>query len=434
MEHTVEIQKIIAGGKGLGRLSDGKVFMVDGVLTGELCLIREQRQRKGYVEATLIKLLSPSPARVTPPCPYYQDCGGCSLQHAAYDEQLEIKGRILTETLTRSRLDYSTDAVPVPLPSPEELFYRYRIRLHLDSAGRLGFHRVGSNSLVQIEKCLLATQMLNSAIQALAHHSPLTELAACFKAIELIHCPNTNDLSLILHQHTDEPLTTTTNTLHFEALKEVSDKIFIKNRHQLRALYRTSEPSPISQQFICADHHYQLKWSPDCFFQVNILQNLRLVHRALELLGDVEGQKVLDLFCGMGNFSIPLAMNGATITGIEHNTESINWAGFNARKAGLEHCTFICNDVDKQLRNLVKKGTHFDCILLDPPRRGLPKSSELLPLLMPEKILYISCDPVTLARDLKTLAGYNFRPVSIIPVDMFPQTHHLESITLLEKN
>jgi 23S rRNA (uracil1939-C5)-methyltransferase len=141
----------------------------------------------------------------------------------------------------------------------------------------------------------------------------------------------------------------------------------------------------------------------------------------------------LDLFCGMGTFSIPLGLAGAQVTGVEHNRRSIYWAEQNSHANGLT-ARFIAEGVEQQLPTLVARKARFDCILLDPPRQGLGKAAALLPLLQPERIISISCDPATLARDLALISKGGYRIRRITPVDMFPQTHHIESVALLERN
>ncbi len=142
---------------------------------------------------------------------------------------------------------------------------------------------------------------------------------------------------------------------------------------------------------------------------------------------------VLDLFCGMGNFSIPLALNGAQVLGIEHNRQSIFWAKANSRANAIKHARFIVRDVTEGLRELIKGRRQIDCVLLDPPRQGLGKAAALVSQLQPRLIVSISCDPATQARDLKQFTDNGYRLCGITPVDMFPQTHHIESLALLER-
>ncbi|MCI5222771.1 MAG: class I SAM-dependent RNA methyltransferase, partial [Candidatus Electrothrix sp. AR4] len=169
-----------------------------------------------------------------------------------------------------------------------------------------------------------------------------------------------------------------------------------------------------------------------CFFQVNPGQNEQLIQRACSLAGDLSGKTVLDLYSGMGNFSIPLGLCGGAVTGIEGNLESVEWAKKNAALAEIT-ARFFAADVPGSLRQLAGDQERVDFILLDPPRTGIGKAAALLPELQPEKIIYISCDPATLARDLGTLCDKGYHLVDLTPLDMFPQTSHIESVALLEK-
>jgi 23S rRNA (uracil1939-C5)-methyltransferase len=200
----------------------------------------------------------------------------------------------------------------------------------------------------------------------------------------------------------------------------------------------SGEANPVadlSQHFTVLGHSYRLEWDHRCFFQVNPRQNIQMIERALGLLKiGPRSFSALDLFCGMGNFSIPLGLMGAQVTGIEHNRRSIHWAEHNSRQADLPGARFIAFDVEQQLKILAVRNQRFDCILLDPPRQGLGKASALLARLGPQRIISISCDPATLARDLRLIMDSGYRLSRITPVDMFPQTHHIESVALLERN
>jgi 23S rRNA (uracil1939-C5)-methyltransferase len=158
---------------------------------------------------------------------------------------------------------------------------------------------------------------------------------------------------------------------------------------------------------------------------------VQLIQLALALAQNVQGKAVLDLYCGMGNFSIPLGLAGGNVLGLEGNQESINWAKQNAKAAGIT-ARFWATDVHEGLRQMVKTGQRAELILLDPPRAGIGKSAALLPQLKPQRILYISCDPVTLARDLALLCSKGLQLVELVPLDMFPQTSHIETVALLE--
>lgn len=433
MEHTLVIKKIITGGKGLGTLPDGMVVMVPSALPGETVVIRETKAHKGYKEAQLVRIIAAAPERITPPCPHYHDCGGCDLQHAAYPAQLRYKQQILLEALQRARLEIPAGQPAATLPSPTPFGYRYRVRLHLDPTGRLGFHQRASNQVVPIRRCLLATEPINRVIGALAAGGWPQRLQDAFASLELINCPASDRVLLLLHPRLT-PLSAKDAALARE-LDSLADLVLIPQEKTGRANDTATLAAELSQNFAMQGHAYRLDWDHRCFFQVNAQQNVRLLALALGLLAPPATPcTALDLFCGMGNFSLPLGLRGARVTGVEHNQPSILWAERNSRDAGLRQAHFIAEDVEQHLKNAVARKQKFDCILLDPPRQGLGKASALLPRLEPQQMIYISCNPATLARDLRLITADGYRLAHLTPVDMFPQTHHIESVALLERN
>jgi len=433
MEHTITIKKIIAGGKGMGTLPDGMVAMVAAVLPGETVVIRETRVHRGYKEAALVRVVDAAPERVMPPCPYYGRCGGCDLQHAAYPGQLLIKQQILRESLERARLELPTGLPEATLPSPAAFGYRYRVRLHLDPAGQLGFHQHASNQVAPIQRCLLATDQLNRVIAGLCDGDWPQRLKERIEALELIHCPETGRVILVLQPRPASPAPL--DAALVEELETLVDQVEQFRKTPGRDGGEANPVADLSQHFTVLGHSYRLEWDHRCFFQVNPQQNIQMIELALGLptIGP-RPFSALDLFCGMGNFSVPLGLTGARVTGIEHNRRSIHWAKQNSRQAGLPDARFIAFDVEQQLKMLVARNQRFDCILLDPPRQGLGKASALLARLGPRRIISISCDPATLARDLRLIMDSGYRLARITPVDMFPQTHHIESVALLERN
>jgi 23S rRNA (uracil1939-C5)-methyltransferase len=432
MEHTLTITKVIAGGKGLGTLANGMKAMVAGVLPGETVLVQATTTHRGYLEADLVRMVKAAPTRITPPCPHYGLCGGCSLQHATYPAQLTLKADILRESLQRAHLDVPPEHPSPPLPSPQPFGYRYRLRLHLDDAGRLGFHQSGSNEVVPIHRCLLATDPINRVLAALVDAGWPQRLREEVSALELIHSPADDRVLLILH-----PAPVATATLATDLLTELgglADQVVLQAGRSVRGQDPTP-PAELAQDFLVHGQSYRLRWDHRCFFQVNALQNARMLELALGLLPQpLHSCTALDLFCGMGNFSIPLGLMGAQVSGVEHNRRSIHWAAANSHANGLTTARFHAADVERELQKLVQRKVRFDCVLLDPPRQGLGKAASLIARLAPASILSISCDPATLARDLALICQNGYRISHITPVDMFPQTHHIESVALLERN
>lgn len=435
MEHLFKIEKIISGGEGLGRLANGMVVMCPFVLPGETVRVRETKRTSGYIKAELTGIVSPSKHRCQPFCLQFGKCGGCSLQHVTYQEQLKIKKDILTETLSRAG---SLPAAPIPIPisSCRQREYRFRIRLHIDKNGRIGFHRRQSNTLISFDHCHLAAPSLNLIVKELAETKLIKPLAVFVRQIEIARSPAGETVAATLFLHKRRKQKIPPEKLLQQIIEQTSISAFtLQGKEKTKGLHRNAamkqnftinaEPNPKS---------YSLKWDSHCFSQVNPEQNQQLVNLVIDGIGTPDGLRVLDLFSGMGNFSIPLALLGADVTSVELNKRAIKAARANAHANGVPADKIICAKTqDYLLQNKIKPGS-FDCIIIDPPRQGLAEISEQIAELQAKKIIYISCDPATLARDLKIIIDKEYRITSVTPVDMFPHTPHIESVVLLEKN
>ncbi len=434
MEHRVEIEKIISGGKGLARLADGRVVMIPGVLPGEQVLVRESRKKSDYLEARVTRLLSRSASRTDPRCPRYGICGGCNFQHIAYPVQLRLKKNILAESLKRSRVAVYSETVSTMLASPLRFGYRSRVRMRLDRQGRPGFLAHRSNTVVPISSCPVVTTGLNRAISALAAMN-LPDLQTCCRQVDLVQSPLDNSVTAIFFPRRDRDAP---STIDCGVPPADIDHLLVYRNGKLISLVGSANPV-LAQHFpACGetvDTRYSLSWEPTCFFQGNPGQNLQLVDRVCRAAGDLSDKEVLDLYCGYGNLTIPLALAGARICGVEHNLAAIRWGRYNAHHLGLDTCRFRSGDVVRTVRQLHARNREFHLVVLDPPRRGMGRAIGLLAELARERIIYVSCDPATMARDLAwLLAGSLFRIRAIEPLDMFPQTHHIESLVLLERN
>lgn len=435
MIHRVKIEKIITGGFGLARLHDGFVVLTRYVLPGETVLVRETARHRGYLEALPEEILDASPDRISPPCQWFTSCGGCDFQHIKVSCQHRIKTEIVRESLARAKVSADDSVFSPLLRSPLSYRYRFRIRLKVGPEGEIGYYRTGSNDLVHISRCLLATDSINQALSELQASDILKRTAPDIEEIELLHSPADNRILALMHLHRKvKSLKSlyTSFTVTFHTINE----FLIKKGKKIHSLTSGKSTAMLTQDFNgCAGGpDFSLSWGSGCFYQVNAPQNQNLVDLASRLYRQTEGRKVLDLFCGMGNFSIPLALCGASISGIEQNPESIRWAERNAQKNGLLQYRFLADDVGRYLHSLANQADRYDFVLLDPPRQGLGRQTYTLAALGAKNILYISCDPATMARDLAVLTGNGYRLCSLTPVDMFPQTHHIETVTLLEKN
>lgn len=441
--HTVKIEKIIHGGHGLGRLTTGQVVIVKHVLPGETVRLRIIDQKKKFATALLEEVLESSPARRTPPCPYYTVCGGCDFQHMDYATQLRIKQQIVTELLARS-FPTMSEATGVPvadtLPSPHEWGYRQRIRLQPGPRDGLGFLRFRSHQVVPIDRCLLAAEPLNTVLEELNESALFARLLPHTKELELLVNPKHNGVICLLHT-TRKPRPADKGTaIELTATSGVEQVYFKGEDFPLTGPF-TSDPEKASKLL----HNpltleggdtspFHLAWEVGGFCQVNLAQNNALVQHALRCSNLSPTESVLDLFCGMGNFSLPLASQAASLLGIEGQGSAIRSATRNSRDNNLTNTTFVKKPVHAACRELARQNHTFDCVVLDPPRQGVPGIAKEIASLARRCIVYISCDPATLCRDLNQFDRHGFAVKTVQPVDMFPHTHHIESVVLLEKN
>ena len=432
MKAELTIEKLVHGGLGLGRLPSGMVVLVENTLPGEEVRLQIVEENKGYVLAHAETILAASPFRTEAPCPHYALCGGCNLQHASYLAQLVWKRDIVIDSFKRCGYHDFLQDVQETLPSPHPFAYRYRLRLHLDEKGQLGFYQRHSKTVEPISRCLLATDTINDLLTELSVSLDLTRLASLVKTIEIAECPETAQLFLSLHpQKGVLPLRSELNDLFYGLDPAIH---LLALQHGKVIVLKGPAQMQLGQRFILNELGlvYTLHWPMGAFFQTNIAQNAQMVNMATKAAG--APQKALDLFCGAGNFSVPLGLIGAKITGIEQNKTSIDFARQNSQDAGLKSSLFKAGEVENELSKLAKDKKTFDCLIMDPPRQGLGKAVSLIPALNPRRIISISCDPATHASDLGFLSQNGYQLKNLHPIDLFPQTHHIETLAILEKN
>jgi 23S rRNA (uracil1939-C5)-methyltransferase len=440
--HTVVIEKLVPGGLGLGRLTEGMVVLVRYVLPGERVVVREMNRKKDYVSATLEEILTPSPDRINPPCSLYGRCGGCDLQHATYNAQIRFKKEILTESLQRAAGDIFSDhavSIQSALISPQEFGYRQRIRLQVNNKGQYGFFRTGSHVLETVSKCLLANDALNAILEQLQSNESFTELAKQCTAFELLFNPGDNDTIILLHfRRKPRPRD---SLLATELANDIIGLSTILMQVEDYGLY-----DPLNQSFVSSPPHLAqtvfieelqsdliLTWEAGGFSQINLAQNKKMINLVLELIKTGPLNRILDLYCGYGNFSLPVAQLAREVVGIDSQNSAIRSSKLNATLNKTHNCYFEKKQVVQGVNDLIDAGKTFDAIILDPPRQGAADIIAMLPDLGAEQIIYISCNPSTLARDLAILCPKGYELLHLTPIDMFPQTHHLESVALLKR-
>jgi 23S rRNA (uracil1939-C5)-methyltransferase len=416
--------------------------MIRHALPGETVDVRVERETPSYVEGIATRVHAPHPGRIEPPCPYYGRCGGCDLQHGDYPSQLAVKREIIGDLLQRHAEPAVRRAIAVlaePLPSPLAFGYRQRIRLQIDERGRPGFRRFHSHEVVPITHCLIARDDVNLTLAALGSHPASPRLLEQTAELEIMADPDSGGtVCIFILKRRPRPRDFDQAAQLYRDLAAI-DRIFFHgddfpltptagNDRETSRLLSVTYPEEKGRPAMT------LSWEASGFSQVNLQQNRRLIATVCSFAAVGMEDTVLDLFCGMGNFSVPLAMSCRRLLGIEGQGSAIRSARANAARAGLTNTEFRQSPIHAACDRLVAEGTVFDCVIIDPPRQGAPGLSCQLAAITCRRLVYISCDPATLCRDLGelTIAGFAIRRLQ--PVDMFPQTHHIETVALLEKN
>ncbi|MFZ5864042.1 MAG: 23S rRNA (uracil(1939)-C(5))-methyltransferase RlmD [Nitrospirota bacterium] len=416
------IEKVVHGGRGMGRW-DGLPVFVGGALPGERVDVRVTGRRKGYVEAAITRVVTPSPDRLTAPCPAYPACGGCQLQHATYSAQLELKRAIVRETL--QRLGGMAIEVPPVVPSPEPFGYRLRAQLKLDRTAAppaLGFYEAGSHRVVDAPACLILhprLQTLWTALRGLATRGD--PRLATAREIEL-QTTATADAGLIV--------------LHVDAIRPSALRTLARDLRNIGSLRGLIAYAGARRQVDGDDWLEETidgvacRVSDRTFLQVNAGVNAALSAAVTAWAGLTGGERVVDLYAGFGNFSLALARR-ARVTAVESSSHAVADARWNARASGRP-VQVVDRRVDDWSPGPADR--HPDLVVLDPPRTGLtPAASARVITLNAPRLLYVSCEPATLARDMKRFAqaGYVLRRAAVF--DMFPQTAHVETLIELRR-
>ena len=400
------------GGAAVAR-DDGKVWLVNYALPGEVVEAEPRGRQGGVAVADATRVIEASPHRVTAPCPYFGQCGGCQLQHAAYAHQLELKRQVVEEAWSRAGLRLPPDTAVLGMDDP----WRYRIRGEFEalaSAGgwRFGFHRMRSHSVLSIDSCLIHDRRIESALPAFAQAANELELKGLQNLLLTVE-PTGHGLLWRLRFHGREP-------------KWPRDEF----AHRVAELLPEAVLLDDAMSLEFWDMTFRVR--SDTFVQTNYQQMLVLYSTALSMLAAQPGDRILDLYAGIGTISVAAARDSAGVTAIEENPHAVQLGRLNAR-INSARVEYLPGKVETELRG-VRLGRH-QAVILDPPRAGCePAALAELIRLGAERLVYVSCEPSTHARDLVGLVrgGYRVRRAAI--VDMFPQTYHIESVALLERN
>jgi len=412
----ITIQKVVFGGKGLSKLEDGKTCFVPYVLPDEEVEIEINKDKKNFCEATPKNILKSNEYRKDPPCKYYTICGGCDFQHILYEYQLKLKKEALEETL--NRIAKENIQIEKIIPSSSELFYRNKVQLKYDGE-KLGFFKAESNEVVDIENCPITDEGINKAIDFLKNFLKNKNF------IKEIHIYKSSTEKALVKFITEEYF-----ELDFEDFKEKFpinlSAVAIYKKHKRLKTYGT----PFVFEKV---NQYTFRVSIDSFFQVNKYQIENFINEVLVEIPEDKSLTIGDLFCGVGTLSIPTAKKVKKVFGIEISKSAVKDAKYNARINSVNNVNFYEIVADKAGDFLF--GFNSGILIFDPPRTGLSKKliKKVLELKSLRKIIYVSCYPPTLARDITLLKEGGFKLEKLKMIDMFPQTHHIEAIAVLNK-
>ncbi len=435
-EMQVSIEKMVFGGAGFGR-AGGKACFVPYTAPGDEATIRVVKDKRSYFEGETVNLVTTSSLRTMPCCPIFGRCGGCNWQHLTYDEQLSQKEEIFAEFLRRAGRIGRERIAPI-VAAPEPYGYRSRVQLKVRSVAgevHIGFYRTGSHFVVDVpDRCAIACPAINELFSGL--RSALAMCPEKDKVPQIDVATGDDATSILTFHYIGDKLEDFRAFLQEAVTLLPSAGGILLQQGRKTTLEKVTGAGSLSYR-VPADYfpgvaETVLSFRGGGFSQVNYRQNLALLAIVHRLAGFTGKERVLDLFCGNGNFAVPLARYAADVIGIEAYEPSIMDAVGNARANGVTNAAFKSIDAAEGVGQLVAAGERFDLVLLDPPRTGAAEVVRRIHLLKPRSIIYVSCDPATLARDIGVLQRSGYEVVMSCPVDMFPQTYHIESVTLLE--
>jgi len=426
------VESLSHDGRGVAHI-DGKTVFIWGALPGEEVLFLLTRRRKTHDEGILHEVIKASPDRVEPRCPHFGVCGGCSLQHMRSEAQIPLKQGVLIEALRRIGRVEPEEILP-PLSAETPWGYRRKARLGVKYVAKkgkvlVGFRERGSSFVTDLSRCDVLHPRVGELI------TPLGQLIGDLSVrdrIPQIEMSMGDEICVLVFRVLD-PL----------SAEDERKLEFFGRAHQIVIYLQEAGPEsvrplfgePVELTYRLPEFGVLCRFSPNDFTQVNMELNRLMVHRALQLLDPQPDEEILELFCGLGNFTLPLARRAAQVTGVEGDAGLVAGARANARANGMGNTRFYTANLyaDLDLEPWLQ-GT-FHKILLDPPRTGAQEVIQYLPRVQPRRILYVSCNPATLARDADELVnnlGYRLAAAGIM--DMFPHTAHVESIALFEKS
>ena len=437
-EHTVTIEGYGEGGMGVARI-DGRVVFVHGALRGEKCRVLILKTLKSVAFAKVLEVLEPSSERITPDCPYFPRCGGCTYRHIRYEEELRLKKQRVQDNL--SRIGGSDVTVEEILGAQDTLRYRNKAQYPVSKDGAVGFYRARTHEVIECEHCLLVKPEADAAAEALREYMQSCRVAGydektgrgLVRHLYIRSNAAGESLVCVLVNGDKLPKEDRLVTLLRDACPKCTGIVLGTNTKKGNVIlgdrYRTLWGSDRLEDTLCGK---TFRLSVPSFYQVNRVQAERLYAKAIEFAGLTGQETVLDLYCGAGTITLALSDHAKKVLGAEIVPEAIDDARENAARNGVKNAEFFCGDASDVAKKLARENLRPDVITVDPPRKGLAADVvESIAEMQPQRVVYVSCDSATMARDVKRLADLGYTAQRACAVDMFPRADHIETVCLL---
>ena len=439
-EHTVTIEGYGEGGMGVARI-DGRVVFVHGALRGEKCRVLILKTLKSVAFAKVLEVVEPSCARVAPDCPYFPRCGGCTYRHMSYEEELRLKRQRVQDNL--ARIGSSAVAVEEILGAADTLRYRNKAQYPVSKDGRVGFYRARTHEVIECEQCLLVKGEADAAAEALREYMRRCRVAGydektgrgLVRHLYIRSNAAGESLVCVLVNGNKLPQEEALVALLRDACPKCRGIVLGTNTKKGNVIlgdrYRTLWGEDRLEDTLCGK---RFRLSVPSFYQVNRAQAERLYAKAIEFANLTGQETVLDLYCGAGTITLALSDHAKRVLGAEIVPEAIDDARENAVRNGVKNAEFFCGDASDVAKKLAQEHLRPDVITVDPPRKGLaPDVVESIAAMQPERVVYVSCDSATMARDVKRFADLGYTAARAAAVDMFPRADHIETVCLLSK-
>lgn len=443
--HTVTIEGYTSDGDGVCRIG-GRAVFVKGALDGEIWKIRILKVTASAVYAKTEELIQTSPERITPACANFGKCGGCNLMHMTYQEELRMKYRRVNDAIQRiGGLDFSVDGI---VGSEKTDSYRnkaiYAVGTNADAQPVTGFFRARTHDVLPVERCLIQPELSDRAAACLREWMAVNRIPVYY---EQTGKGSVRHLFVRCAMQTDEAMACVVSARGFgnktqslvdalrNACPELTSIILCINKTRgntvLAGDFHTLWGKDGIEDILCG---LRFALSPMAFFQINPPQAERLYEQALEYASPDGDSTVLDLYCGAGTITLCLARGAKHVIGAEIVPQAVENAWANAERNGITNAEFLCADASDAVAQLAARGLKPDAVIIDPPRKGLGEGVVAsISEMAPQRVVYVSCDPGTLARDLKQFAAAGYLPRRGMAFDLFPRCAHVETCVLLER-